>query len=584
MMKNKVENEMFDEFDFMYHHKELVKKREEERIKAEEEKKAAEEAAKAAEKAALLNEEEKKKKPDGKSKEEKKKAELNRKKEEQRRKKQKEEQLRKREERIKKEKKEEEKRKKAARPAKEKEENAQKEPEKKIHPKYGKPYKNDRNADRKRSEIKEKPKKERKAKDEVKERRFSAETSAAVKAVFTRVMIYALISAGVATLLVGAGIAGAHLILGFHRNVSHKSVSYQVGLVSDTVRVPYDTVVRDGAVYVCGNDIVNLCGFTVTGTEDEIKYVSPDDGNDTVVFGKNSNRATVNKNEIRLEAPTFTSDGKLYIPVSFFTSYATGMVFEFTEETEDKRASLVVYKKILNEYDHKITGAAPVYEPVTFRVKEAVLLEKIDENALADEIEDATYPVDISAYYDAINPENLYAYISVINQTHRAVRTLEYDDLTKTVIQAESVEEPVVIRRIAARALEAMFSDVRGVVGYQRFNVYSGYHTYENSEESDPALDESLLGLSVEVYLSPKSDYGDTRTFKWFEENAYKYGFIIRYPKGKKDYTGVGFRPWVLRYVGRYAATKMFNEGLCLEEFIEKYNLERVLEIKRTDV
>ena len=101
--------------------------------------------------------------------------------------------------------------------------------------------------------------------------------------------------------------------------------------------------------------------------------------------------------------------------------------------------------------------------------------------------------------------------------------------------------------------------------------------------EKDQSVDESLLGLSVDAYFSPKdATYANTNTYKWFANNAYKYGFIIRYPKDKTDETGVGFRPWTLRYVGRYAATKMRDENLCLEEFIEKYNLERVLEIKKT--
>lgn len=171
----------------------------------------------------------------------------------------------------------------------------------------------------------------------------------------------------------------------------------------------------------------------------------------------------------------------------------------------------------------------------------------------------------------------------MINKTHRATKTLEYDDLTNTVIQAESVEEPVMLRAVAAKALEAMMKEVRDVEDKTRFNIYAGYHTYENSEEADPSLDESLLGLSVDLYYEPKKSFGDTSTYKWFANNAYKYGFIIRYPKNKTDITGVSFRPWTLRYVGRYAATKMRDENLCLEEFIEKYDLERVLEIKKTN-
>ncbi len=563
-MKNKVENEMFDEFDFMYRHKSIVKEKEEERIKAEEEeKKAALELQRQAKEAALLSLEEKEPKPKREKKEKKKKV---------------------KKKNIKK---------KAEKPADaaEKQAAAVEKKEKKVHPKYGKPYKNDRPSDRKRIEAKrpEAPKKKNKKKKDKKERPkrerlFSAERSANLKAGATRFMVYMLIAFAAAATVFAASLGVIVFAVSFRRGADHKNISYQVGLVSDTVRVPYNDLIRNGVLYVCGNDIVNLCGFTVTGTGDEIKYISPDDGNDTVLFYKSSNRAIVNNNEIRLQSETYEKDGKLYIPASFFTSYSTGLVFEYTPETEDSRASLKVYKNILNEYDHKITGTVAVYEPVTFRLKEFTTLDRLDESALADEIEDATYKIDVTPYYDAINPENIYGYISVINADHRATATMRYDDLTPVVIQAESVEEPILLRGIAARALEAMFAEVRGVEGFERFNVYSGYHTFENSEEKNASLDESLLGLSVDAYFNPKdATYANTNTYKWFANNAYKYGFIIRYPRDKTDETGVGFRPWTLRYVGRYAATKMREENLCLEEFIAKYNLERVLEIKQSD-
>lgn len=540
-------NGIFDEFDFMYRHKQILKEKEEQRLKRErEEKEAAEAAAKAA--AASLT-------PDKKEPEIKKP--------------------------VKKKKKPAEKR-----PVQKK--TAEKKEEKKVHPKYGKPYKNDKDENRKRvsSEKRRKIdlrfKKEKKQVDEEREKRTRAERRARLRTVMTRAIVYLLISAAVAAALFGISFGAFRFLIGYRKKTPHLNISYQVGLASDMQRVPYETLIRNGSVYVCGNDIVNLCGFTVTGSEDEIKYISPDDGNDTALFYVGTNRAVINKNDVRLDSPTFSEDGKLYIPMSFFSSYATGLVCEYTPENGKNRAVVKVYKNITNEYDHKISGSAAIYEPVTFRLKAPVVMAQIDESALADEIGEATYKVDVSQYQDAINPEKLYGYISVINATHRASGTLEYDDLVRTCIQAESVEEPIMMRRIAARALEAMFLEIRGVEDLTKFNVYSGYNTFESSKAKDPSLDESLLGLSVEVSFGSDDDgFEDSRTYKWFLNNSYKYGFIIRYPKGKSDYTGVGFRPRILRYVGRYVATKMHDEGLCLEEFIEKYNLERVLLIQK---
>ena len=554
-------NDIFDEFEFMYRHKRaLQQQQEKERLRQQqEEKEAAEAAAKAAEAALLSAEQEKKAKKKKTAPADKKKKPETKVQEKQPEKKEK----------------------------KKKEEKSDAQKHAKIHPKYGKPYKKDTDKERRRiktdrrKEIEKKYEKEHEAAE--KERKNRAEIKAAAKIIASRTLLY-IVTALVAAILLSFLIYGvARLAVGWHKDVSHKKVLYQVGSAQTATRVAYDSLIKDDVVYVCGDDIVVLCGFTVTGTKDQIKYISPDKGNDTVLFNVGTNSASVNKNDVRLQAKTYYDDnGRLYIPISFFSSYSTGIVCEYKPETENEGAQIKVYKRILNEYDYKISGVPAQYEAISFKLKEAVVLAPLDENVLQDEIPEATYKVDITDYYDSINPHNLYAYISVINEDHRAVSTMYYDDLTQIVIQSPSVKEPLMLRRDAARALEAMFLEVRGVEGYERFNVYSAYRTFEEAEGKDPSLDENLLGLSVDAYFGDKdSSYADTNTYKWFLNNAYKYGFIIRYPKNKTSVTGVGFRPWTLRYVGRYAATKIHDEGLCLEEFIEKYNLERVLQIKK---
>ena len=55
----------------------------------------------------------------------------------------------------------------------------------------------------------------------------------------------------------------------------------------------------------------------------------------------------------------------------------------------------------------------------------------------------------------------------------------------------------------------------------------------------------------------------------WLQENSYKYGFIFRYPGDKTDTTGTVEEVWHYRYVGVEAATEMYEQGLCLEEYLE---------------
>lgn len=82
---------------------------------------------------------------------------------------------------------------------------------------------------------------------------------------------------------------------------------------------------------------------------------------------------------------------------------------------------------------------------------------------------------------------------------------------------------------------------------------------------------EHQLGLAIDVTNDggPKvnPDFKATKESDWLEENAHKYGFIIRYPKGKKDVTGYEYEPWHLRYLGPDKAKEIYDSGLTIEEY-----------------
>ena len=63
----------------------------------------------------------------------------------------------------------------------------------------------------------------------------------------------------------------------------------------------------------------------------------------------------------------------------------------------------------------------------------------------------------------------------------------------------------------------------------------------------------------------------------WLNENAYRYGFILRYPKGKEDITGFGYEPWHYRYVGTDISKELYNNGnwITLEEYHNDLKLTR---------
>ena len=90
-----------------------------------------------------------------------------------------------------------------------------------------------------------------------------------------------------------------------------------------------------------------------------------------------------------------------------------------------------------------------------------------------------------------------------------------------------------------------------------------------------PGSSEHQIGLALDIvsdnYWSLNAGFGDTAAGKWLADHSYEYGFVIRYPEGKEDITGIEYEPWHLRYVGKNAAKVLVEESITLEEFWEKY-------------
>lgn len=87
-----------------------------------------------------------------------------------------------------------------------------------------------------------------------------------------------------------------------------------------------------------------------------------------------------------------------------------------------------------------------------------------------------------------------------------------------------------------------------------------------------PGTSEHQLGLALDIltsdYLEMDDGFGETAAGKWLCENAPSYGFILRYPKGKEDITGIIYEPWHFRYVSTDYSMEITNLGVTLEEYL----------------
>jgi len=133
-----------------------------------------------------------------------------------------------------------------------------------------------------------------------------------------------------------------------------------------------------------------------------------------------------------------------------------------------------------------------------------------------------------------------------------------------------------------------MSNDCKASTGYQLF-VNSGYRDYESQEKTynsylklygkkytedyvtHPGYSEHQTGLAVDIKAESNTVFANSKESKWVLENAYKYGFIIRYKKEYENITGVKYESWHYRYVGLEIAKYIHDNPMSYEEYVVRF-------------
>lgn len=221
-----------------------------------------------------------------------------------------------------------------------------------------------------------------------------------------------------------------------------------------------------------------------------------------------------------------------------------------------------------------------------------------------------TFTADLSAYEMYMNPADRDAYLTLVNATHPLPADYVPPTLTDLVNTRQDGRATQKMELYAAKALEALFLEasaqgqltVNPASGYG-LSVMSAYRSYayqdtlfrrytQQEMAKNPALSqaqaeaitltysnrpgtsEHQLGLCVDMHDLSGADvsFQNSKSYPWLRENAWKFGFILRYPEDKVEQTSVSFEPWHYRYVGRYHAKRIFDAQLCLEEYIASFS------------
>ena len=117
----------------------------------------------------------------------------------------------------------------------------------------------------------------------------------------------------------------------------------------------------------------------------------------------------------------------------------------------------------------------------------------------------------------------------------------------------------------------------KNVISYMSSGYsYSDGYMLTSKYVTVPGTSEHEMGIAADIlsydYMYMNQGFAETDAAKWLKEHSWEYGFILRYPKGKEDVTGIIFEPWHFRYVGVEAAYYITSNDITLEEFTTLLN------------
>lgn len=175
----------------------------------------------------------------------------------------------------------------------------------------------------------------------------------------------------------------------------------------------------------------------------------------------------------------------------------------------------------------------------------------------------------------------------IVNKYYTLANDYVPDDLVKVPMDyAWGEYGSIVVRQVAYDAFLNMWQAAQAEGYYlmisSAFRTFQEqeivFNNYKNSYGEDyalsiaakPGYSEHQTGLALDIFTKTNSNrttFKDSEAAKWLANNAYKFGFILRYPSDKVDLTGYSYEAWHFRYVGKDIAKYIYENKITFEEY-----------------
>lgn len=367
---------------------------------------------------------------------------------------------------------------------------------------------------------------------------------------------------------------------------------FTVIIGNQTYTVKYKSAMRDDILYIDMYKIAEYAELTKTGKVDNVKFTAAP--TQYLRFEDQSEFAVINGAMVEMEGKATVNKEVCEIPFDFLVAVLgkgnqNGLRVLLDTDTNTIKITRRMYAPDDNDV---ITPVEILFYPDSFNIIQSI------QRLPAKEETDFEYSIDVSHFLPNIAPENAEDYLILANKQNPLGESYSPSDLTNLECRTWEGEKHL-LRHDAANALYAMMlamsadgiTDIFVTSSYRSysyqvglFDMYVNGHmgegmTREEAEaaaleySAKPGTSEHQTGLCLDFTTKSvggrlDETFENTDAFRWLSENAYKYGFILRYEEDKVDTTGYQYEPWHYRFVGRTAATEIYNSDLCLEEYL----------------
>ena len=344
----------------------------------------------------------------------------------------------------------------------------------------------------------------------------------------------------------------------------------------------YENVMVNDIMYIDIKKLSKIDEIQISGDANSIKFTLPN--LQYIRFENNSNIAIVDGTYVEMDAKALIDKNSCFVPLEFLSKvFDKGLKFKV-----DQKKNTIEIKRVKTGENPDKT---PIYQPISI----SNFAQK-DTSGVAYE----KFGIDILTNLIYIDPNN-DEYLLLVNHQNSLKRSYEPNDLKQLDCDTNPVNPKSYysLRATPAEAVTLMMTAMKnsGIEGIQVSSSYRSYDrqkkivddyieyqmstnnlSYENAKSivlktsAEPGHSEHQTGLSVDFVQGTSSltkNFENSTAFEWLSENAHKFGFILRYPENKTDITGYDYEPWHYRFVGRTVASRIYEAGICYEEYLE---------------